>query len=415
MRDVFGLGVRWFGGAAFVVAAFWLFHPSMEAACRHFGPGVCFQSVWAPAKAKSEPPSIANPSEAVSFDKALDDIRASRKAGDFAATLDRLDAFGRALLRHYEAEEAKGATRRVRYWFLHGDLEARKLSTEAALRGEAQMAAKASQYAQIFASLASVESIDLVLREAKLRAPNDLTGALLSPTLREAIKAFWQDLAPIPVFYATNRARIGDEDGAFDDLAGEVEAISWGLATVSAPVYASPVFAAWQREEAEAAIDAGASQTVAVRTIKSLDPEGFDALLSARAGEQGLIYVHGRQTPFEIAAIRAAELASALRIEGPVMVLSWAAGRPCDDPHIAKLVFAGWKKLASAPSGRPPILVAHGEGACASQAPFTAAQGLAPSELPLTRAIMLDPQWAAGGQDGGPRPLTQYLPARAQA
>jgi hypothetical protein len=385
--------------AALVSAALWLLHPGFGAACRTNTPGICLQGLWSLAQAK--PPQPTATPKPPDWDNVLQRFEAAQKAADFEAALTWLDALGQIALRQYEAEEGKGATRRLRYKFVDLDLLARRL----AAAGDAaapKVALAARAYAETFAGLSSVESIDLVLRRAELRAPKTLKGAFQSPALKAAITEFWQDLAPTRVFFATDRARTDEELGIFGPALSDANQVQLGAATAAVPVYANEVAGADQKREVEDAPEQGTRQTAGVRTVKYLDTGQFSAMVGERASagrrKDALIYIPSSKTSFENALLRAAEWKRALRIDGPALLISWAAEAAggqvdCKGAETAKLVLLAWRRVSQSAQGAKIHLIAQQDGACAAYSPFVVAGAAAKSEVRAETMVLLEPQY----------------------
>jgi hypothetical protein len=401
VQGVFGVSVRLVVGALALVAGLWLFHPGFAPACNLHTPGLCGQSVWDKPANESER-AAAKPDRSDDVAGLIAAARTKRLAADFSGAMAALDRAGQVALRRYEAEEIKTTNRKVRYGFVDLDLEARRLAVAAEAGGAKAVSVAAGKLADVFASLASVEGIELVLRRANLRAPKDLTGALQSDTLKAAIAEFWQDLAPTQVYFATNRAQYPEEMGYFGDTIGPLNAVTFGEASVAVPVYSSAASAARDAKEIDDAPEQGLRQTVSVRTVKHLDQAQTDARLretlkAARTAE-ALIYVHGADVSFEHALVRAAELKRALRIDGPVLALSWGADRDatvdCAGASTAKLVLMAWKGMAAATGGSARLtVIAHGQGVCAINAPYDHSGGASDAETPADHLVMMAPDY----------------------
>lgn len=399
MQGVFGLSVRLVAGALALVAALWLFHPGFDPACQAKSPSLCMSWVWQDLQRSARPEKVRD-DRAARAPSGIEAVRAARLRGDFAGALTALDLAGQEALRHYEAEERQGANRRVRYRFVDLDLEARLLAAAAVKARAADIPGRALRYGETFSALASVEGVELVLRRANLRAPKSLDGAILSPAIASAVREFWQDLAPATVFFATDRKRTDEEQGFYAESAGEDGALSWGVATVNAPVYVTEA-ASGQMQEVEDAPDRGARQTVSVRTVKHLDSAQFDArtatAMSLARHQDAMIYLHGEGVSFEHALIRAAEMKLALRIDGPVAVVSWGTDArsqtPCASAATAKLVLVAWKRIAAAVKGARLHVVAHDKGVCAGFAPYDHGGDEAETEMQASNLILLQPDY----------------------
>jgi hypothetical protein len=399
VQGVFGLSVRLVAGAVALVAALWLFHPGFDPACQAKSPNLCMSWVWNDAPKPARPASSSDASSSVAQTE-IDAVRAARLRGDLAGALSALDLAGQAALRHYEAEERQGANRRVRYRFVDLDLEARLLAAAAVKAQAGDISGRALRYGEMFSALASVEGVELVLRRANLRAPKSLDGAILSPAMASAVREFWQDLAPTTVFFATDRAKTDEEQGFYSERTSEDGALAWGAATVNAPVYVTDA-APGQMQDVEDAPDRGARQTVSVRTVKHLDSAQFEtraatAMTLARH-QDAMIYLHGEGVSFEHAVIRAAEMKLALRIDGPVAVVSWGTDArsktPCASAATAKLVLVAWKRLAAAVKDARLHVVAHDKGVCAGFSPYDHGGDEAELETPAANLILLQPDY----------------------
>jgi hypothetical protein len=329
-------------------------------------------------------------------------------AGRLQKALRALDIAGQWVLRHYEAEERQGADRRVRYLFVDLDLEARKLAAAAIKANAPDIAGPASRYGEVFSALASVDGVELVLRRANLRAPKLLEGAILSQPLADAIREFWQDLAPTDVFFATDRSRVDEDNGYFGEDMADDGGVNWGFASVNAPVYVNEASGADQMQTVENAPERGTRQTVSVRSVKNLDQSQFDAragaALSLARHKDVLIYLHGRDVSFEHALIRAAELKLALRIDGPAAAISWGQDQrsktPCASAATAKLVLVAWKRMARVARGARLHVIAHGQGVCASFAPYDHGGDEAEAETPADNFILLQPDYGHADVEG---------------
>jgi hypothetical protein len=398
VQGVFGLSVRLVAGALALVAGLWLFHPGYDQACRAATPGFCFSGIWRDAPGQTAAPQAQVPGG--TWAEGIANLRKARATGDLKTALAWLDFAGQFAIRAYELEERQGANRRVRYRFVDLDLEARLLAAAAVKQNKPDISGPAMRYAETFAALASVEGIDLVLRRANLRTPKSLDGKIVSAEMAGAIREFWQDLAPAEVYFATDRERMDEEAGYFAGDVAADGALTWGVATVNAPVYVNEA-AQGQMQSVEDAPERGTRQTVSVRTVKHLDLPQFDAragaALTLARHKDAMIYLHGAEVSFEHALIRAAEIKLALRIDGPVAAIAWGedqkAKTPCASAATAKLVLSAWKRMAQIAKGARIHVVAHGQGVCASFAPYDHGGDEAEAETPATNLILLQPDY----------------------
>lgn len=407
MQGVFGLSVRLVAGALALMAALWLFHPTMDKACKAQSPGMCMSWVWREGPAKAVERETQKKAQIASAADAIQAARAARLAGDLTVALRSLDAAGQWALRQYEAEERQGANRRVRYLFVDLDLEARLLASAAVKAKTPGVPATALRYGETYAALASVEGVELVLRRANLRAPKALDGAILSPQMSNAIREFWQDLAPTEILFATDRGKIDDNEGFYAAAASGDGVLNWGAATVNVPVYvneASP----GQAQEVEDAPERGTRQTVSVRTVKHLDTAQFEtrahAAMTLARYKDAMIYLHGADVSFEHAVIRAAEVKRALRIDGPALVVAWGRDErsktPCASAATAKLTLMAWKQMAKIAADARLHVVAHGQGVCAAFAPYDHGGGEAELETPAANLVLLQPDYGHPDVEG---------------
>lgn len=401
MQGVFGLSIRLVAGAVALVAGLWVLHPGFDRACQQKTPGLCFSGIWreGPTRiAQSTAPKDTSPTSAL---QAIRRVRTARKNGNLPQALSDLDLAGQWALRQYEAEERQGANRRVRYLFVDLDLEARLLAAAAVKAKAPDISGPAMRYSETFAALASVEGVDLVLRRANLRAPKSLDGAILSQPLARSIREFWQDLAPTEVFFSTDRAATDEDTGYFGPAISGDGDLVWGAASINVPVYVNEAAGADQQRQVEDAPERGERQTVSVRTVKRLSLSQFDARsageLTSAAHKDVMIYLHGAEIGFEPALIRAAELKRALRIDGPVAVISWGVDAQsktsCASAATAKLVLTAWKRMAKIADGARLHVVAHGQGVCAGFAPYDHGGDEAEIEMPAANLILLQPDY----------------------
>jgi hypothetical protein len=408
VQGVFGLSVRLVAGAVALVAALWVMHPGFDAACRAHTASVCLSGIWSAAPGRATKTETAQSGPVATAEGAIRAARVARLSDDLPTALRALDIAGQWALRHYEAEERQGANRRVRYLFVDLDGEARLLAAAAVKADKAEISGPAMRYAETYAALASVEGVDLVLRRANLRAPKSLENAILTPVLASAIREFWQDLAPVDVFFVTDREQTGEETGFFAPAASPDGAVTWGAATVNAPVYVNEAAGADQMRQVEDAPERGTRQTVSVRTVKHLDQSQFDAraktAMTLARHQDAMIYLHGAEISFEHALIRAAELKLALRIDGPVAVIAWGvdakAKTPCASAGTAKLVLSAWKQMAHVTQAANLHVVAHGQGVCAGFAPYDHGGDEAEIETPAANLVLLQPDYGHPDVEG---------------
>jgi esterase/lipase superfamily enzyme len=134
----------------------------------------------------------------------------------------------------------------------------------------------------------------------------------------------------VPVFFATNRKEIGDEDQPPENrFSGDpADLITLGIAQVTIPIarhrIARVETPAWWNLFAD---PKDASRYVVLRGVDRLESADFCTKLSraVTAGGRGsvLVFLHGYNVTFEEAATRAAQFSYDMQFQGAVVLFSW--------------------------------------------------------------------------------------------
>jgi esterase/lipase superfamily enzyme len=159
------------------------------------------------------------------------------------------------------------------------------------------------------------------------------------------------DIARVPIFFATNRAKTTSLDTPFSgESASE---IFYGLAPVTIPIekhktghVESPhwwnLFPAQDKEH----------RFVLLEGLESLTPSAFatrlESLLQAADAKDLLVFLHGYNVTFEEGARRAAQIAYDMKFPGAVILFSWpSAGTVMAYPKDEEEAFASADRFAT--------------------------------------------------------------------
>ena len=129
----------------------------------------------------------------------------------------------------------------------------------------------------------------------------------------------------IPILVATTRRGIDAERPGFRFGTQDANELSWGLAQVSVPSYR--VRAEGEIPRAGSESDPDAARVMFMNSLLPADSVRFlqrvrDDLARTRSRDI-LVFVHGYNSSFEDAAVRAAQLAADMGFDGTVVLFSW--------------------------------------------------------------------------------------------
>lgn len=183
--------------------------------------------------------------------------------------------------------------------------------------------------------------------------------------------------ARVPVFYGTTRRRV---EGAPLHLAYGFERapLTYGVVEVSIPddhEFGQLEAPNWYEVQYLVA-GPDPSQHVVMLGLSQLEPDEFRARLRARAsgtGKEVFLFIHGYNTTFDHAAMRTAQMAFDLEVDGPAVMFSWpsrgtwtayADDRAECTPEAQNTLARFIANVAAATPGAKLNVLAHSMGNC---------------------------------------------------